>query len=194
MVKRVQQGQAATQILTLLADGRASTVAELAATLDMNHRQVTNGAAKLLQRGYLMRLADGRLQLTVEGIAAAAAGEVIKGSSQSKVRGIRDTFRDRAWRAMRFRRRFTVGEIVSDAVRAGDGQPEDNARRYISRLKRAGYVGELPNRRQGTALSSNGFKQFVLLKNTGPRAPVWREALAVLHDFNTGEDVLCAPA
>lgn len=194
MAKRVQQGKAATDILSLLADGRANTIAQLVAALEMNHRQVTNGAAKLLQRGYLMRMPDGVLQLSAEGLVAAAAGESIKGSPQTKVRGIRDTFRDRAWRAMRIRRRFTVGDIVSDAGRDGDGQPEDNARRYISRLKQAGYIGELPKRRTGTALSSNGFKQFVLLKNTGPRAPIWRSEANTIHDFNTGEDIPCGRA
>jgi hypothetical protein len=105
----------------------------------------------------------------------------------------RDTFRERAWRSMRIRRRFTIGDIVSDAARETEKDARNNATRYVWLLRRAGYVRAMPHRQQGTALTSNGFKVFALVQDTGPRAPIWRQAQAVLHDFNLGEDIACAP-
>ncbi len=92
---------------------------------------------------------------------------------------------------MRIRRRFTIGDVVADAARDDEKNAHNNATRYIGALRRAGYVRALPKRRPGSAPSSNGFKVFSLMKNTGPRAPVWLRAKKLLHDFNTGEDVPC---
>ena len=92
---------------------------------------------------------------------------------------------------MRMGASFTSGEIAMTALSApGDGA-ENNLRWYVRRLKQAGYLVELPVRQQGAKLTSNGFKRFRLIRDTGYQAPVYRPKLKALHDYNIGEDVPC---
>lgn len=86
---------------------------------------------------------------------------------------------------------FTIGDIAMAAASAKDANAEDNVQRFLNVLRHAGYVVELPIRQRGTRLTSNGFKRFRLLKNTGPLAPGVRRRDCI-HDWNTGEDVPCA--
>ncbi len=168
----------------------------LAEALNLTRRQVSDAAARLLRRGYLERMAAGCYQLTDAGFAACAAGEVIKSGPKGPrdtARDVRNTLRDRAWRAMRIRRRFTIPDLIADAASADDRKPADNLHRYLRTLARAGYVKELPNRAEGTAITSNGYKRWMISRDTGPRAPVALSKTAAIHDFNTGEDVPCSP-
>lgn len=190
-------GTAPTMLLQALKAGSCLTVDQLIEELDLTRRQVSNAATLLLRRNYLERMGAGCYQLTPAGRVAAESGEVITSGPKGptgKVPQHRDTFRERAWRAMRVRHRFTIGEIVADAGRGKEKSDRQNAMRYVRYLRAAGYLGELPRRQRGTATGSNGFKQFVLIRNTGPRAPVFRAGKATMHDFNLGEDVPCAQA
>lgn len=192
MVDTRQIGAAPTALLQALAEGPLSRD-QVKARLQLDWRQTTNAARSLGRRGYLDVLADGSYRLSDAGQIAAAAGEVITGGPKGQVKIVRDTFRQRCWSSMRVHRAFTIGQIVADAVSEEDGgQPRDNAARYLNRLRAAGYVKELPRRLPGTSNGSNGFKRFMLVKNTGPEAPVFREALLAIHDPNTGEDVPCS--
>lgn len=189
-------GALARDLLMELANGERQETATLAGVLNASKRQVSDAAALLARKGLLKRPAAGVYELTRAGREASVEGINLTSGPKGaydKVRAHRDTFRERAWRSMRIRRRFTIGDIVSDAARDTERDARNNAMRYVGILRRAGYVREMPRRQQGTALTSNGFKVFALIQNTGPRAPVWRQARAVLHDFNLGEDVQCAP-
>lgn len=186
-----QKGALPTQLLGVLQEGPMSR-AEIKAVLGFDWRQTTNAAQNLLRRGYLEILEDGRYRLTLDGMTAALQGEVITCGPKGQVKEIRDTLRERAWRSMRMRRAFGIGDLVSDAVNAEDGgQPHDNLRRYVSRLSQAGYIKEIARRTPGTAFGSNGFKRYMLVKNTGPRAPIFREIACAIYDPNTGENVPC---
>lgn len=196
MVDRHHPGKAPTALLTRLSDGACRTIEQLADDLDLTRRQVSDAAAKLLRRGYLDRMAVGCYQLTEAGQAAAVAGEVITSKPRGpsgKVNRKRNTLRQRAWTAMGVRRSFTVQDLICDAATPDDGNPTENIQRYVRSLAAAGYVKETPRRARGTAPSSNGFKVWVLVRNTGRAAPVVSTRRPVLHDFNTGEDVPCAP-
>lgn len=195
MVDRHHPGKAPMALLQMLQDGSCQTIEQLEKRLDLTRRQVSDAAAALLRREYLMRMARGCYQLTSAGQAAAAAGEVITSGPRGphgKVRIVRNTIRDRAWRAMRIRRRFTIRDLVADARTEADAAPENNLQRYVAALGKAGYLIETPRRAKGVVRSSNGFKIWCLVRNTGPQAPVIRPASASLHDPNTGEDVACA--
>ena len=192
---RLDPGTLPTTILHHLADGSCKTISELVSCLALSHRQVSDGAAKLAARKYLIRMERGCYQLSDAGLAAATAGEVItsgpKGPDTASVRKpVQNTYRERAWRSMRIRRAFSIGDVAADAA-TGDQAGIDNARRYIRNLIAAGYVAELPRRQAGTRLTSPGSKQYRLLKDTGPRAPVYRPKRDAVHDYNTGEDVPC---
>lgn len=187
-------GAAPTKLLHTLATGECLTVTDLIKELSLNRRQVVDAAAKLLARGYLERMGTGCYQLTETGLEAAREGIVITSGPKGPTGTIprhSGTFRERAWRAMRVRHRFTIGEIVADAGRGDPAADRQNATRYIRYLRAAGYVGELPRRVPGTAIGSNGFKRFVLINNTGPRAPVYRGEAKAIHDFNLGKDIPC---
>lgn len=194
MVDRHHPGKAPTAVLQALADGLCLTIDQLALELDLTHRQVSDAASKLFSRDYLERMAIGCYQLTEGGKAAALAGEVITSGPKGprdQVRYSRNTLRHRSWIAMRIRKRFTVPDLIADAANGSDGNPADNIQRYLRRLKQVGYVVELPNRADGTALTSNGFKRWILTRDTGPKAPVLLSKSKGIHDFNLGEDVLC---
>ncbi|WP_146010353.1 hypothetical protein [Acidimangrovimonas sediminis] len=187
-------GAATTALLRAMADGSDHGVMALQEQLGLNRRQFNNAARRLFLRSYATIVKPGVIRLTNGGKAAASSGEVIRGGPKGQVKIIKDTFRQRAWTAMRVRRCFTIGEIVADASRDGDGDQQDNARRYVSRLSAAGYVAEMPRRVSGTAPGSNGFKRWLIRQDTGPKAPVFRESACAIHDPNTGEDVACKTA
>ncbi len=195
-VDRHHPGKAPTALLKHLSGNACLTIDQLVGELDLTRRQVSNSASILLRRGYLERMAIGCYQLTPAGVAAAVAGEVItaqkKGASRA-VRRPKNSVRERAWRAMRVRRRFTVPDLVADAVIEGESDPTKNIWAYLRHLQKVGYVAELPSRAKGTALTSNGFKRWMIVRDTGPYAPVVLSKADGVHDFNTGEDVLCTP-
>lgn len=196
MVDRHHPGKAPTALLQKLAGGLCLTIDQLAEDLDLTNRQVSDAAANLLRRNYLERMAIGCYQLTPEGRAAAAAGEVIRSGPkgpQERARRVPDTFRQRAWTSMRMQRLFTVPDVVLEAARPEDADPVDNLRRYLQVLARAGYVKVSPHRVSGTAPTSNGYKRFLLASDTGPLAPVVLSKRPGIHDFNIGKDVLCTP-
>lgn len=196
MMARTNPGTLPTTILVHLADGACRTIEELEKALGLSRRQVSDGAAKLAYRKFLCRMERGCYQLTELGLKAAGEGQVIKsgpiGPDTGKVRAkVSNTFRDRAWRSMRVRRQFTIADIVADAAADGDTDPESNVGRYLRALGMAGYVKEMRERAPGTRLTSNGFKRFVLVKDTGPVAPVYRPKARTLHDYNLQEEIAC---
>lgn len=193
MVDTQTLGAAATALLRALV-GAPLSRDEAIKALNISQRQATNAARNLLRRGYLALGPNALYQLTAEGAAAAEAGVIIRGGPKGQVKLVKDTLRARAWCAMRVRRTFTIGEIVADAVVSGEGQPRDNIARYLSRLQAAGYVREQRRRQPGTAIGSNGFKRFVLVRNTGPLAPVFRSEAHCVFDPNLGKETPCTVA
>lgn len=188
-------GEIPTTVLHALADGSCRTIDQLDVALDLSRRQISNGAASLILRGYAERVEAGCYQLTPAGSEAAERGETIKPGpwrpDTGKIRKPQqDTLRQRAWNAMRMSATFTIGDIVMAAAR-DDADPESNVQRYLRHLKNAGYVAELPTRQRGTHLTSNGFKRFRLIRDTGPSAPAYRAGKNTIHDYNLREDVPC---
>ena len=185
-----QRGSMPTALLRAMADGGTHRTADLAESLALSGDQVSYAATRLAMLGYLERHAAGHYQLTPAGLEAARSGVRITSGSH-KVRMVRNSLRQRAWRAMRVRNRFTVGDLVSDAAREG----EDGYRhiqQYLWQLQAAGYVTPA-GRTAALRRRSNGYRIYALARNTGPLAPVFRAAMKLLHDPNTGRDVPCRP-
>lgn len=189
MVETGKIGAAPTALLRVLAGGPLSPEVVME-NLSLNRRQFNDALRRLQIRGYAI-VTDGGISLAEAGRLANERGEVISGGAHRQVKRARNTFRQRAWAAMRIRGTFTIGEIVSDATVESDIQARDNAARYLCRLGQAGYVRELRRRVPGTVAGSNGFKRYQLVENTGPLAPVFREYLCAIHDPNLGKDVKC---
>ncbi|MGH1577734.1 hypothetical protein [Planktotalea sp.] len=188
-------GEVAMGILNALAEGTPKTSAELQLALSADRRQVYSAARWLMREEYAARPQLGVYQITEKGCVAQARGTRLTSGPKSRhgtIPKYKETFRTRAWRSMRVRRKFTIGDLISDAaVGNAPEQSRSNATRYVKQLSLAGYVCELKKREPGTAIGSNGFKRFALMRDTGPIAPAWRQEAGALHDFNTGEDVQC---
>lgn len=187
-------GSLARELFAELAINGQQEIAALAEKLHANRRQISDAAALLKRQGLVKSPNPGIYLLTRLGRRTPIGELNLKSGPKGpneKVAVHKDTFRERAWRSMRIRRRFTIGDLLSDAAREDEADQTNNAARYVGILRRAGFLRELPKRRPGTSPTSAGYKVFLLVNNTGPRAPVWREKPRVVHDFNTGEDYPC---
>lgn len=79
-------------------------------------------------------------------------------------KNLHDRARERAWQSMRILRVFDLAQILATADIS-----KDNAKKYILRLRRAGYVVCVQDRVNGRPGSRNTYR---LARNTGPKAPV----------------------
>lgn len=197
MEERLDPGTLPTTILHRLEGGACLTIDTLETSLGLTRRQISDGAAKLVLRGLLERIEAGCYRLTAAGRDAAASGLVITSGPRrphtAKVpKPARNTFRQRVWTALRMSGAVTVGDLVMAAAGSDDLDAESNAAWYLCRLRTAGYIAELPVRQKGTRPTSNGFKRYRLILDTGPQAPVYRPKTRSVHDYNTGKDMPCA--
>ncbi|TQD37446.1 winged helix-turn-helix transcriptional regulator [Rhodobacter capsulatus] len=188
-------GELQMAVLQHLARPCRPPLTQIARALDVTSKRVSKAASSLVDRGYVARTRPGDYEITTCGKQAIADGKIITSgpvdaSGNVLARPETNGFRDRCWRSMRLRGTFTIGDVVCDAV-DGERDAVTDAGRYIRILKFAGYVSDLPGRRKGTKPGSNGLKRFHLDRNTGPRAPLHRSKLGIVHDFNTGEDFPC---
>lgn len=181
-----------------LSDGACRTIDQLDASMDHGRKEIVEATGRLIYRGLVERVEIGCYQLSPEGKDFAASGEEIKSgpfrADRGKCRKPRDTMRQRAWQAMRMSGSFTIGDIAMAAAGPNDINPEGNLQKYFRALRHAGYLVELPVRAQGTALTSNGFKRFRLLRDTGFKAPIYRANKRMIFDHNLGdggEEILC---
>lgn len=174
---------------------RCEVIADIAAALDLTHVQVGKATGELIARGYLERVERGCFQLTEDGATAVVMGVRICSGHTGPTTGIRkpvrNTMRQRAWKAMRIHREFTVPDLAMIVSRDAPAAAYNSLQTYLRQLTAAGYVMRMPGKARGTAISSPGFNRFRLVRDTGPRAPVYSRKRAAFHDFNTGKDVPC---
>lgn len=183
-------GQGTTQIAILGAIGKGfKTLDELDTHLPIVRSEISKAASKLIEKLLIERLERGRFQLTNKGRDFLNEGRSIT-SGPNKPRHMlakqpSNTLRQRAWNAMRFQGRFTVPSICMVAKTAKDKAPEHNLQTYFRLLLNACYLVELGSREKGTAETSNGFKVYRLIKNTGPFAPVWSKGKMIDRNKQT---------
>ena len=177
-------------VLGSVGNGQYS-VEEIAAHLPMDRRNVSSAACRLIARGLIERIETGVFRLSAEGRAFLAEGRTLKCGPKGKRTGVTpprpDTLRQRAWKAMQVAHRFTIDDLLRAAVRGSDQGSRSNLQRYLKALTLSGHVAVLPRRVPGTSMTSNGFKQWVLSRYTGPVAPVARPKDRVTYDHNTRE-------
>lgn len=164
-------------------------------------RQVNAACAKLVEHGYLKRdlyadcsVKPGCYKLTALGTAALEEGKKFTSGPKGptgKPKPRPDGLRDRAWRLLRIRRKGSVPELVGLLLNA-DSQTEDteraqnNLNKYLRQLYLAGYLTEM-RREAPTALTSNGAKRFLLVRDTGPLPPIPQPAAKTVFDQNEGK-------
>ncbi|MDO5529880.1 MAG: helix-turn-helix domain-containing protein [Paracoccus sp. (in: a-proteobacteria)] len=169
------------------------TTAEIAVATELKGPQVWAATGKLIARGYVERREIGCFALTSDGQDAHALGADIglgpvTRTQRPRRRAFGHTLRQRAWNAMAVTRVFTVPDLVTAAARDHDKLPDDNIRRFCSRLAKAGYLRVKPSRRPDHRPNSNGHKIFEVIKHTGPIAPTYLSARKSVLDRNTGEE------
>lgn len=185
----MSKGVATHQIAVLGAIGKGHlSVEDLSHHLPIDRRKVAKAAGKLLLRGLVQRIETGVYSLTTEGWQILEFGLTIKSGPKGKRTwkpGLKNTFRQRAWKAMRLTKRFTIPEIVMLAADDKSKNPENNLSRYLKGLQKSGYVVELSSRTEDGKLTSNGLKVWRLIKDTGDIAPVLTLD-GILKDLNPG--------
>lgn len=157
--------------------GDPVTIGALAKKLNGENRRVVRSIDVLRRRGLVERLETGLYRLTPSGEQARHDGAQIKSGPKEAHTGRARRpapFRAGIWKVLRFGEATTVPDLLSLIPENDHGKaPRSNAHKYLSHLVEAGFVIELPTRDPGTAVTSNGFKRFRLINDTGPKAPYW---------------------
>lgn len=172
--------------------GDPVTIGVLAEKLNDENRRVVRSIDVLRRRGLVERLETGLYRLTKSGEQARHDGAQLK-SGPRKPHTARAKkpapFRQALWAALRFGEATTIPDMLSLIPEEVHGRdPRSNAYVYLRHLVAADYVLALPKRDPGTALTSNGFKRYRLIKNTGPHAPFWSGKEGRLIDQNILEN------
>ena len=186
------KGRAILQEAVLAAAAPYDHITTLGLSLLVNRprNKVADVTSTLVRQGFMSRRDPGVFVLTEKGREAVATGTPLKSGPRHPDRTspppFDNTFRQRAWNAMRICQVFTLDDIVLRAARPKELSPISNLRIYVHRLMAAGYVVETPRRSFGgvTAPSSNGHKVYRLIKDSGDIAP--RATATRLTDFNEG--------
>lgn len=185
--RKSRPGAAAKVLGSLAESRRCLTLDELAAELGLARKVITRAVPRLVTNKYVRRADRGCYEATAAGRKINEIGyrPGPQRANTAPPKPSKNSLRQRVWSAMRQRRRFVIADLIELAARPDEVNCYSNIQIYLSRLRAAGYVRELAERAQGTAPESNGFKQFLLIRDTGIIAPVARPGS--VRDPNTGE-------
>lgn len=162
-------------ILAALGARESLTTAEIAAAVDRAVREAAPACGEMIVAGLIERIERGVYRLTPAGRDWLASGRPIKSGPKGPQRGQRkpwaNSFRQRAWAAMRILTAgFSSADILLRAARADDRAPADNLGRYLRALARGGVIVEA-RRAAPDKPGSNGLKIYRLARDPGDIAP-----------------------
>ena len=161
----------------------------------LSDTQRVNASSRLCALGFVrhqVRVLDGErtdcYTVTPEGAAAveaAALGSIRKsGPKESrKPNPVKpEALATRLWHLVRVRKVVDSDSCARTLCTAGDDEFERvraTVRRTLRRWELAGALqaGAKRVKTEGQAPTSNGAKRYVLVKDTGPTPPAWRQAL-----------------
>jgi len=184
-------------IIDVLDGDLCLTTDQLVAATCEGRKAIPQATCKLVSRGLVERVEIGCFRLTDEGKAAKKEGIKIKCGPSGKrpdnsVRRVRKiTVRQKIWRVIVNKKKVAVPDIER-LIATDDTNYRNYIQRYIRALVRAGYLAELPRRAAGASLTSNGFKRYLLVRDTGHLAPIYQADKKRFHDQNTKEFFPCA--
>lgn len=190
---------AQAQILALLVEtDTPTTLDQLDERLpDLKRKKITSSICRHVTNGYVVRKKAGCYQVTAKGKEAHRRGYTSgpQGPLTGERKPQRDTLRARVWKALRIKKRATLGELIAYAAVEGtdDENALRNASRYVRGLRAAGVVKKLVRREPGTAPTSNGHHVYLLVRDLGPLAPYLRRSGEVLYNPNAGEEIKLDP-
>jgi len=177
----------AQKVLAALADKSPLAPAALGRASGVTGKSLENALYRLRKHAFVA-IERGCYRITEPGRAFLETGKRFTSGPRGPQPGRRlhrGTLRERAWRAMRIKVKFSSAEIVSLAAKGAESNPDSNVGKYLRALERAGYLMALARREAGTAPTSNGFRRYVLVRNSGPQAPRWLPNHAAVYDPNT---------
>lgn len=158
-------------------DGRSSAarITELVAATGLTRERAARRLGMMEAAG-LVRQDRGRWRIDKPGRAVLAAAtapqEAAPGASG---------LRARLWTALRKLGKASVPDLVTMAAAGDEANAESNARQFLAGLAIAGYVTALPRR------GSQAARRFVLVRDSGPGAPIVSRRRGEVRDPNTGE-------
>lgn len=165
-----------------------ASVKRICQACSMTTTQVSDACAVLRRNGLARHVKAQCYALTEAGrLAAERKEEVWRGPRKAiGVTKPRDnTLIQRAWNAMRIKRKFDLNEIAILAAQ-DEAEPKRSITQYCFALELAGYL--LPVNAQGATRGRPGAsKRYLLQRDTGPFAPRHRKALRLVVDMNSGE-------
>lgn len=178
----------------LTAAGREATCASLSEAAGLTHRQVADSCAILVRRELISRLRPGCYQMTDAGRLALAQGDIFKSGPRSAMPRTRTRgLRLKAWRLMRNKQKFSLNDLCQVLCDGSEQAAESNLNKYLRTLHAAGFLTRLPRRERGTAPTSNGQYRYLLVRDSGPLPPVWRQKSNSVFDPNTQEEYALNP-
>ncbi|MNV18589.1 hypothetical protein D3C71_1094200 [compost metagenome] len=163
-------------------------LADIVRESGLERKQVISACDKLVSHAFLSRqqysdgkVKPGKFKLTPEGRIALEAGANLKSGPKGPSGKARDTagsLREKVWRLLRIRQKASVPEVVAllcdgEATTQTVERTTDNVQKYLRALRATGYLVEM-RREPGTKPTSNGFKRYLLVRDTGPLAPTRR--------------------
>lgn len=181
------------------ARGECITEARMVEITGHDARSVENSCLKLRRHGLLVKTEQGCHKLTAAGRAALEQGTAdLRSGPKGKhiaARIKKGTLRERAWRAMRLKRRFSIADLVMLCAQGGERDIEGNLAKYLRALEGAGFLRQLRVREQGYARTSNGFVRWLLIDDMdhGPLTPVYRLSHGVVYDPNIERSLPIGP-
>lgn len=190
-------------VLTAMPEGQAIVLDQLVEKSALPRPYVVDAVGKLILRGFVERHENGVYGLTRDGAEFIQSGETLKCGCQGERKKVKTArvggLRQRMWNAMRFasgpegRGTFSLPDILSAALHAGEETKGtySNAGKYITALKKTGYLLTINRRQQGTKPGSNGFEVYRLDRNEGEKCPIHQTRKACVFDPNTGEFFPC---
>lgn len=160
-------------------------------------KQVEAATQNLHKNGFIKRVEPGCYRITQSGIIALDRKTSLRSGpkGETSVKIHKDSLRVRVWRAIRIRQSFSIPELLPIVTKGSEKDATSNIYKYLTALEAAGYLIRMGRKMRGTALTSNGFARWRLdpLKDTGPKAPVWRMSKGTIYDPNRDEEITLLP-
>ncbi|WP_457798133.1 hypothetical protein [Methylocystis sp. S23] len=190
---KARQGDASQAVAAALRRGPLTTE-QLARRVGKPRKAVAETVGRLIIGGYVERSERGVYSLSEEGKRKIESGERFRPGPRGPLANPQapktGRLRQRAWNAMRIKKRFTVEDLVTLASRGGEKLPHNNLQRYLRALAAAGYVTKRASRSmEGQSPASNGLIVYRLEKNSGEVAPSVAHDGRSIFDHNTKERV-----
>lgn len=182
----------ASKVLSTLHRGPGFTTEWLATETEFTRKQVSDACAVLVRRGLVRSRVEGKFSVTDLGRELLSSGSrIVSGPAGPRGhRPTRSSLRERIWRALLMLRKATIPELLSYAAAGGEKAANNNTRKYLIALERAGYLVRDSRRVPGTSPTSNGFARWILLERTGPKPPMYNPRKKRVYDPNTKKETL----